>query len=168
MKTALPVCVTLEDGDRCLDACDGPDDCEFDCVGGACEPLSGACSCNPDTAGTKQPCSAENAIGECLGFQTCDPLVGWSACDAAIPAEEVCNGLDDDCNGIPDDGLPPTQPCEVSNDLRPVQEKLFVRGAGWICDATTPSEDVCDFQDNNCDGEVDEDFKNAERKVRHL
>ena len=81
------------------------------------------------------------------------------------PAEELCNGLDDDCNGISDDDLPPTQPCEVSNDLGTCTgEAICQGGAGWICDASTPAEDVCDFQDNNCDGEVDEDFKNAEGK----
>ena len=32
---------------------------------------------------------------------------------------------------------------------------------GWLCDAATPAGEACDYIDNNCDGQIDEDFKNG-------
>ena len=33
-------------------------------------------------------------------------VAGWGTCAGeVVPAVEICNGADDDCNGLPDDGL---------------------------------------------------------------
>lgn len=68
----------------------------------------------------------EECVTECgsIGIQTCGKT--WGPC---IPPAEICNGTDDDCNGLVDDGLDPP-----------------------------PSEEVCDGEDNDCDGLVDEDL----------
>ncbi len=74
-----------------------------------------------------------------------------------LPSSEVCDGLDNNCNGIADEGSPGAgQPCSTG--------KLGVCGAGTtscqggaiVCLQTTqPSAEACDGADNNCDGTVD-------------
>ena len=47
-------------------------------------------------------CAVTNAEGTCAGNAAARS--GLTACDAQTPAE-VCNGLDDDCDGQIDEGL---------------------------------------------------------------
>lgn len=161
------VCADLDNGKSCVPKCTVQQDCEpgFLCTAGACVPESGSCDCTQSTAGVKKLCSVENNVGVCVGFSVCDPKVGWTPCDASTPVVEVCNGIDDDCDGIPDDGLPATQPCEKTNGFGKCTGQSICLGAqGWVCQATEPAKETCDFVDNDCDGQVDEDFKNAAGK----
>lgn len=76
-------------------------------------------------------------------------------------ALEICDGKDNDCNGIVDD-LPP-QTCYTGPAGT---EGVGICKAGiQVCENGTrsacigeviPQEEVCDGVDNNCDGEVDE------------
>ncbi len=76
--------------------CNGLDD---DCDGQTDED----CSCTP---GTQQECGTD--VGECQkGQQTCDTNGNWGACMGAVdPQQETCDGLDNDCDGETDNGLP--------------------------------------------------------------
>ncbi|GMV41794.1 MAG: hypothetical protein AMXMBFR64_35100 [Myxococcales bacterium] len=157
-------CVTLGDGKACVDKCAVQADCSagFTCQGGQCMPQSGSCDCTEATKGVKKFCANENATGTCVGFSTCNPATGWSPCDAPTPAAETCNGLDDDCDGIPDDGMPVTQPCQNTSPFGVCNgDAVCSGGLGWVCQAPTPTAETCDFKDNDCDGQIDEDFKNA-------
>src|SRR5205823_4008983 len=40
----------------------------------------------------------------CRGREVCG-VSGWSACDAPAAVPEICNGLDDDCDGVIDNGF---------------------------------------------------------------
>ena len=160
-------CVELPDGKACLDECTGDEPCKagFLCDGSYCQPQSGSCGCTEATKGVKTFCAVDNDFGTCVGFSTCDPAKGWSPCDAKTPTGEICDGLDNDCNGIPDDGLPVSQPCENKNDQGTCTGNAVCQGSlGWICQAPVPSAEICDFQDNDCNGEVDETFTNSEGK----
>ena len=87
------------------------DDGFFDCDGApGCESEL-ECTCSP---GDTQPCypgpAGTEGVGICSGgTQSCNPFgTGWGAClGFTLPAvQEICaNGLDDDCNGAPDDVL---------------------------------------------------------------
>ena len=82
-----------------------------------------------------------------------------------IPAKdtitpEICDGLDNDKNGIVDDDPIdcPTEPCLTQGICA---GSKHVCGGQWYCDygATPPEvgdETICDGLDNDCDGEVDE------------
>lgn len=70
-----------------------------------CRPTSGECACRPAWAnqGLTTPCAREGAEGSCEGTRTCG-VDGLTACDAAAPVGEVCNLVDDDCDGATDEG----------------------------------------------------------------
>ena len=69
-----------------------------------CLPLTNSCDCTPDTEGLVRTCSVENEAGRCFGTQVCDAGTGWSDCDALVPATEICDGIDNDCDLQVDEG----------------------------------------------------------------
>ncbi len=138
-------------GDRCLDLGDGAQvcgrDCQhegscptgFECRQGQCWPTLNTCDCIPERVGATRSCQENNEFGVCLGVQTCDAS-GWDDCSAGIPSFEVCNGLDDDCDGsIPSDEM-----------------DLDENGTIDCMENCVPSAEVCDSQDNDCNGVVDD------------
>lgn len=69
-----------------------------------CVPKNGTCPCTETSValGLWTPCKEANEFGGCSGKRVCT-LDGLSACDAMLPAKEVCNGADDDCDGDVDE-----------------------------------------------------------------
>ena len=114
--TAAAVCVDYgASGKFCGSFCDDTQICpaQFVCedafnAEGApvtqCGPKDGECPCSQSSAklGLTTPCYVENDWGKCTGQRACGPA-GLSDCDAKTPTQEICNGLDDDCNGQVDD-----------------------------------------------------------------
>ncbi len=145
------------------EVCDG---CDDDCDGIADNGIAPvACGFSPPAwcAGTRtcQPQAVSQPGGCVSGGGT------YSACTNS-PKTEVCNGIDDDCNGLIDDGIAPTS-CEDPNQSglyysTPGATKFFAQSqcklgtkpcngacTGWV----GPSTEVCDGIDNDCDGIVD-------------
>ena len=168
-------CVTLGSGQFCGQNCasgslHGTTDCPggFQCLDFGsgifqCAPVSGACDCLPGDEGLTKGCSRSNVNGTCLGTTTCDPQTGFSPCTAPVPAAETCNGVDDDCDGVADEGVvQPAAACASTNAFGTCTGTWQCGGtAGWVCPAPTPVAEVCDGADNDCDGQTDEDFKDA-------
>jgi|GEM_PF-2436884 len=114
------------------------------------------CSCSP-AAIAKQAstvCSLTAGGGSCTGQRACG-VDGLSVCDAPEPGEEVCNGVDDNCNNLIDETFV-SEPCPQTNDFGTCEGVTVCNGVdGESCSAQTPAEEVCDGVDNNCDGETD-------------
>jgi hypothetical protein len=128
-------------------------------------------------------CSLPNATAACqvvLGFPTCvvatcDPGykdldgLGQNGCEYTCPVfpttAEVCNGLDDNCDGKVNEGNPEGGvPCESScpggvckGECTP--GTTLCAGTALICvPGKGPTIEICDGKDNNCDGVVDDGF----------
>ena len=110
------VCVAYGDeGSFCGGGCVADEDCPwgFSCsetmtVDGIattqCVADAGVCPCTKTAValGLWTPCEVANEDGHCVGKRVCTEA-GLSSCDAALPAAEECNGLDDDCDGEVDE-----------------------------------------------------------------
>ena len=118
-----------------------------------CQPLAataggppGACTCSKSAInkGLSTACSAEvkdkdgKVNGVCKGVRLCAPD-GLSACTAAA-VEEVCNGLDDDCDGAVDEGL-----CDDSNACTQDACDGVAKNCGHVA-----SPGSCDADGNLC------------------
>ena len=103
----------MREGDASL--CNGADD---DCDG----MIDEGCACTP---GSVQRCFAgppgRRDVGGCtVGTQTCSEF-GWGPCEGGIaPGAEVCDDLDNDCNGCSDEvsGCVPVGSCPAPGDPR--------------------------------------------------
>ena len=99
-----------------------------------------------------------------------------------LPRDEICNGLDDDCDGVADDGFDlQTDPsncgrcggsCSFVHAFPACQAGQCALGTcfqgyadadhnpqnGCECLYTNGAVEICDGADNDCDGTIDEDF----------
>ncbi|HEV8702050.1 MAG TPA: MopE-related protein [Candidatus Polarisedimenticolia bacterium] len=100
------------------------------------------------------------------GYPLC-PAAGsgiLADCNDQIPtihpgAAEICNGMDDDCDGLVDDGNPGGgQACQVAGGLGACATGTTACFEGHlVCNPSSePTGEVCDGVDNDCDGAVDE------------
>ena len=168
--------------DSCLndvdDDCDGvvnngsPDVSDCVCLPNALE------SCYEGPAGTE-------GVGVCAaGTRTCDALgTGWSGCTGAVmPSQDVCsNDLDDDCDGIANNGYPAAADCVCEPGA---SEPCYTGPAGTegigvcqggtrVCESSgrqwgpctgevTPAPDSClNDVDDDCDGIINNGFPSA-------
>ncbi len=144
------------DGNSCEQVAGGPSQCV---------PNTRSCTCDAAHAGEQRVCEKSNAFGSCFGRETCDPEAGWRGCTANEPAAEVCNDVDDDCNGFTDDLEGKGDMCERSIEID--GETSACRGIlrcergseQLVCSADEPMEELCNLIDDDCDGEIDEGFE---------
>jgi hypothetical protein len=180
-------CVDLgTDGKYCGAACGGESDppcpsgytCKEATIAGGgkasqCVPDSGQCTCSALSIemGASTTCFVKNEFGTCEGRRECGSA-GLSNCDAQVPAQEMCNDIDDDCDGATDD--------EGSVGCVTWYQDVDVDGYGMgvgKCTCENPGAgyskvvgdcndmdsgvhpgvtELCNGRDDDCDGSVDE------------
>ena len=133
-----------------VEMCDGVDD---DCDRAVDEGIGRA----------GEPCTVGRGGCRRDGRLQCDPADGELVCGvvAGAPADEVCNGVDDDCDGrldeeIPNDGAV----CNVGVGRCNREGRRFCSAVdeALVCDAEpgAPRDERCDGVDDDCDGRTDE------------
>lgn len=94
----------------------------------------------------------------------------WDSCIPHPLGEELCNGFDDTCDGVVDEGCTcmggTTQPCYLGNPIEVEYDDARCQTGTQECelefwgaceDAVGPVDEICDDDiDNDCDGDVDE------------
>ncbi|MFZ5443458.1 MAG: MopE-related protein [Myxococcota bacterium] len=74
-----------------------------------CVPQGNSCQCTPDRVGLSRSCFVTNGAATCIGNQTCSAQGTYGACDTSMTSLEFCDGRDNDCDGVIDDGFINTQ-----------------------------------------------------------
>jgi hypothetical protein len=142
------------------EVCNGVDD---DCDGTP-DDVAGGCACLP---GAERACYGgpvgTGDVGRCRsGRQACTADGrGWGACvGEALPVDELCNGLDDDCDGRVDDVADAGLECSAGLGACS-RNGVFVcdpASGRLVCSAVpgAPAAEACNQVDDDCDGVADE------------
>ncbi len=101
------------------------------------------------------------------GTETCSKGK-WINCTATQPQKELCDGKDNDCDGKVDEDFPQKgRSCSAGQGLcqRSGVWQCSSNGQSVTCNAKagSPQTEICDGKDNDCDGQVDEDWPNKDK-----
>jgi hypothetical protein len=112
--------------------------------------------------GVGDPCTASPG---CTGTKVC--VAGQLQCAVTSGTTEVCNGKDDDCNGIVDDNPVDVGGVCSTSITAQTGNKGECRFGTLVCDPAThapkcvgevgPQPETCNGKDDNCDGFIDND-----------
>jgi hypothetical protein len=111
-------------------------------------------------------CSA--GTGQCArnGSRICNAAGTGTVCNATpgSPAAEICDGLDNDCDGVNDDGNPGGGGACATGLQGPCATGALLCAAGSLgCSQTVfPGQEVCNAVDDDCDGTPDDAASDAQ------
>jgi hypothetical protein len=131
--------------------CDGAE-LDEDCDGAANE----GCECTGD-----EPLPCGSSVGACgMGLQECIDGIRGECVGATDPTAEACNGIDDDCDDLLDEGI--ARACGSDVGTCRLGTETCIDGAFGSCaGGRGPATESCDNMDNDCDGSIDEDVTRA-------
>lgn len=100
-------------------------------------------------------------VGACerTGTLSCVGGAMVDSCTPGQPSAEVCDNIDNNCNGVTDEGLIRGSNCGVGVCVSTGTETCVA--GNWTnntCTPGTPSVEVCDGVDNDCNGQIDDNI----------
>jgi hypothetical protein len=163
-STGQLICANGATNDTCTAGLPGTEVCDSARVDENCNGTSNeGCACDE---GETQSCGYNN-IGECtLGTQTCSINGAWGSCIGAILlSDEICDGLDNDCNGNADETFTNKgDSCTVGLGVCENSGTYICKADGTntecsvVPGAQTGLDDNCNGADENCNGVSDENY----------
>ena len=134
------------------ETCDGTDD---DCDG----EIDEGCDC---VDGDTQACYSSNPervdVGLCQeGTQTCEDGQWGDCVDEVTPVAEICDGQDNNCDGVDDDGDPEGGGvCDTGmSGVCSEGTEACIDGMLSCVPDNTAGAEVCNGEDDDCDGVAD-------------
>ena len=172
LEEAVMNCVDMGGFGRCLQPCQGANECPSDHECGPvgdtlgpdyCLPQSGECTCSALAQDIHLPgfCTLTNDLGTCFGTFHCGED-GASACAGSEPEPDLCNGQDDDCDSETDEAHE-AQVCHWENSYGSCQGSTACVEGAVECQAMEPAPEACNSEDDDCNGQTDEGFPNQDK-----
>jgi len=140
------------------------------------DPANCVCTAKFVAQNAQTECYVQNEMGTCTALLTCVEQGPVPECGAPAPTQEICNGVDDDCDGETDEDADGCVQYHLDTDGDGYGQGVGVclceapepeaSGAIWLtqggdCNELSSSvnpgaTEVCNGYDDNCDESVDE------------